>query len=594
MLPAAMRWRWAVLIPISLMTGIVEAGAAAAVFALIKIIGDPAQITRTPVAAKIVSVLPGSTARTQLLIFTGLIAFYYLVKNLLVISAQYLRHKIAGESTATLKSTMFKGYLAAAYPFHLGRNSADLISNTNFCVEMVCNHAMEAAVAAVSELLTATAITVVLLVTAPEVTLVAGSFLLVLLVAVLRLTRRMAEYFGTQRHQLERTSLQTLQEAFGAIKEVKALGREDFFYRSFGEKQLRVLELGYLGKTLETITPQVTETIFVCGALAVVALVTGTGQAGAQGPPLLALFAYAAFRIVPAANRVGWRINQIRSAAPSVESLYDDYLLVAGKDWEQAASERQSAHFRECITFDRVSYTFAQADQSALQDINLAIRYGESIGIVGPTGAGKTTLVDLVIGLLRPTSGQILIDGRDLSGRLTAWKRNIGYVPQSIFLIDDTLRRNIALGIADSEIDESQVQAAIRMAQLERFVTELPMGLDTTVGERGIRLSGGERQRIGIARALYHDPDLLVFDEATSALDLATEDAIAEAIEALHGKKTLLVVAHRLNSVRRCDRLVFISEGRMRACCSYDDLIRDYPEFLRTIRMADRIDPASA
>ena len=594
MLPAAMRWRWAVLIPVSLMTGIVEAGAAAAVFALIKIIGDPAQITRIPVAAKIASVLPGSTERTQLLIFTGLIAFYYLVKNLLVISAQYLRHKIAGESTATLKSTMFKGYLAAAYPFHLGRNSADLISNTNFCVEMVCNHAMEAAVAAVSEMLTATAITVVLLVTAPEVTLVAGSFLLVLLVAVLRLTRRMAEYFGTQRHQLERTSLQTLQEAFGAIKEVKALGREDFFYRSFGEKQLRLLELGYLGKTLETITPQVTETIFVCGALAVVALVTGTGQAGAQGPPLLALFAYAAFRIVPAANRVGWRINQIRSAAPSVESLYDDYLLVAGKDWEQAASERQSAHFRECITFDRVSYTFAQADQSALQDINLAIRYGESIGIVGPTGAGKTTLVDLVIGLLRPTSGRILIDGRDLSGRLTAWKRNIGYVPQSIFLIDDTLRRNIALGISDSEIDESQVQAAIRMAQLERFVTELPMGLDTTVGERGIRLSGGERQRIGIARALYHDPDLLVFDEATSALDLATEDAIAEAIEALHGKKTLMVVAHRLSSVRRCDRLVFISEGRMRACCSYDNLIRDYPEFLRTMRMADRIDPASA
>ena len=391
-----------------------------------------------------------------------------------------------------------------------------------------------------------------------------------------------------------RTSLQTLQEAFGAIKEVKALGREDSFYRSFGEKQLRLLELGYLGKTLETITPQVTETIFVCGALAVVALVTGTGQAGAQGPPLLALFAYAAFRIVPAANRVGWRINQIRSAAPSVESLYDDYLLVAGKDWEQAASERQSAHFRESITFDRVSYTFAQADQSALQDINLAIRYGESIGIVGPTGAGKTTLVDLVIGLLRPTSGRILIDGRDLSGRLTAWKRNIGYVPQSIFLIDDTLRRNIALGIADSEIDESQVQAAIRMAQLERFVTELPMGLDTTVGERGIRLSGGERQRIGIARALYHDPDLLVFDEATSALDLATEDAIAEAIEALHGKKTLLVVAHRLSSVRRCDRLVLISEGRTRACCSYDELIRDYPEFLRTIRVADRIDPASA
>ncbi len=594
MLPPTMRWRWAALIPISLVTGIVEAGAAAAVFALIKIIGDPAQIARVPVASKIAAALPGSTARTQLLVFTGLIAVYYLVKNLLVIGTQYLRHKIAGESTVALKSTMFKGYLAAAYPFHLGRNSADLISNTNFCVDIVCNEAMEAAVAAGAELLTAAAITVMLLIMAPKVTLIAGTFLVVLLILLLRLTRRMADHFGTQRHQLERASLQTLQEALGAIKEIKALGREDFFHRSFGEKQRRVLELGYIGKTLENITPQVTETIFVCGALAVVALVTGTGQAGAQGPPLLALFGYAAFRIVPAANRVGWRVNLVRSASASVESLYDDYLLVAGADWEHAIAQRQSVQFHQDIALDRVSYTFAGADRPALQDVSLTIRCGESIGIVGPTGAGKTTLVDLVVGLLRPSSGRILIDGNDLSGRLSAWKRNIGYVPQSIFLIDDSLRRNIALGIGDSEIDEGRVRAAVRMAQLERFVAELPQGLDTSVGERGVRLSGGERQRVGIARALYHDPDLLVFDEATSALDLATEDAVAEAIEALHGKKTLLVVAHRLSSVRRCDRLVFMSEGRISACGSYDDLLRDHPDFQLMVRAQDRINPVSA
>jgi ATP-binding cassette subfamily C protein len=489
---------------------------------------------------------------------------------------------------------MFKGYLAAAYPFHLGRNSADLISNTNFCVDIVCNEAMEAAVAAGSELLTAAAITVVLLITAPKVTLIAGTFLVVLLAVLLRLTRRLAEHFGTQRHQLERASLQTLQEALGAIKEIKALGREDFFHRSFGEQQRRVLELGYIGKTLENITPPVTETIFVCGALAVVALVTGTGHAGAQGPPLLALFGYAAFRIVPAVNRVGWRVNLVRSASGAVASLYDDYLLVAGMDWEHEVAQRQSVQFHECIALDRVSYTFAGADTPAVQDVSLTIRRGESIGIVGPTGAGKTTLVDLVVGLLRPSSGLILIDGNDLGGRLSAWKRNIGYVPQSIFLIDDSLRHNIALGIGDYEIDENRVLAAVRMAQLERFVAELPQGLDTSVGERGVRLSGGERQRVGIARALYHDPGLLVFDEATSALDHATEAALAEAIEALHGKKTLLVVAHRLSSVRRCDRLVFMSEGRIRACGSYDDLLRDHPEFQRLVRAQDRINPLSA
>ncbi len=591
MLPAAMRWRWAALIPISLVTGIVEAGAAAAVFALIKIIGDPAQIARMPVASKIAAALPGSTSRTRLLVFTALIAVYYLVKNLLVIGAQYLRHKIAGESIAALKSTMFKGYLAAAYPFHLGRNSADLISNTNSCVDIVCNQAMEAAVAAGSELLTAAAITVVLLIMAPKVTLIAGTFLVVLLAVLLRLTRRMAHYFGTQRHQLERASLRTLQEALGAIKEIKALGREDFFHRSFGDKQRRVLELGYIGKTLENITPQVTETIFVCGALAVVALVTGTGQAGAQGPPLLALFGYAAFRIVPAVNRVGWRVNEMRGAAAAVESLYDDFLLVAGADLEHAAAERQTAHLHECIALEHVSYTFAGTDAAVLHDVSLKIGFGESVGVVGPTGAGKTTLVDLVVGLLRPSTGRIMVDGNDLGSRLAAWKRNIGYVPQSIFLIDDSLRRNIALGIGDAEIDEVRVQAAARMAQLERFVAELPQGLDTSVGERGIRLSGGERQRVGIARALYHDPDLIVFDEATSALDLATEAAVSEAIEALHGKKTLLVVAHRLSSVRRCDRLVFMSEGRIAACGSYDELLRDHPEFQRLVRAQDRVSP---
>jgi ABC-type multidrug transport system fused ATPase/permease subunit len=594
MLPASMRWKWAALIPLSLLTGMVEAGAAAGVFALIKIIGNPAQISHMRLTAKIATILPGLTPRGQLLLFTGLLALYYVVKNLLVIGTQYLRHKISGESNAELKSTMLRGYLFAPYPFHLGRNSADLISNTNFCVEMVCTEAMEAAVAAGSELLTAAAITVVLLVMAPKVTLLASGFLLVLLALLLRLTRRMAEYYGTQRHQLERASLQTLQEALGAIKEVKTLGRENFFYTRFREQQFGLVKLGYIAKLLETITPPITETIFVCGALLVIALITGIGQTATQGAPLLGLFAYAAFRVVPAANRVGWRINQVRGAAPSVHRLYQDYILVGAVRSQPDEQEQGRARFHQGIVLDHVSYTFAAAETAAVQDVSLAIEFGESVGIVGPTGAGKTTLVDLVAGLLQPAAGRILIDGEDLSGRLAAWRGDIGYVPQSIFLVDDTLRRNIALGIEKSEIDEDRLRTAVRIAQLERLIAELPQGLDTSVGERGVRLSGGERQRIGIARALYHDPGLLIFDEATSALDNATEAAINEAIEALHGKKTLLVVAHRLSSVRRCDRLVFISEGRVRACGSYDDLLRDYPEFQRMVRAQDRINPFPA
>ncbi len=579
MLPAAMRWRWAILVPLSLVTGTVEAGAAAAVFALIKIIGDPAQINRIPVVATVAAAFPAAVLRTKVLVFTGLVAVYYVFKNLLVIGSQYLRHKITGESSAALKSTIFKSYLRSPYPFHLGRNTADLISKTNFCVEMVCDQAMAAAISAGSELLTASAITVVLLVTAPRITLIAGTLLLLMLAVFLRVTRRMASDLGNERHQLERASLQTQQEALGAIKEIKALGRENLFSGCFDGHQRRVLELGYLGKTLETVTPQITETIFVCGALVVVALVSGTGPAAT--PPLLALFGYAAFRIVPAVNRIGWQVTLVRSAARPIECLYDDYLLVARKDPVQEIVQRQNLQFHDCIELDNVSYIFAGADTAVVQDVSLAIRRGESIGIVGTTGAGKTTLVDLVVGLLEPSSGHILIDGKPLKGQLSGWKQSVGYVPQSIFLLDASLRRNIALGIDDDEIEEHRLRAAVHLAQLDGFVAGLPYGLDTSVGEHGCRLSGGERQRIGIARALYYDPVLLVFDEATSALDHFTEAAVSEAIEALHGKKTLLVVAHRLSSVRRCDRLIFMSHGRIIGSGSYDELLRAHPEFER-------------
>ncbi|MGA9721316.1 MAG: ABC transporter ATP-binding protein [Candidatus Binatus sp.] len=582
MLPGAIRWRWALLAPIAFLRGTLEAIAAGAVFALIKIISDPPAITRLPVVSRVATMLPWHSAQAQIVALTGLVALFYVVKNLFALGMEYFGHKVVGESVVALKSTMMRGYLAMPYPFYLRRNSADLIWNVDAAVNRVCEEGMLPAVAVVSEALSAASIAAVLVYTAPKITLVAGCLLGGGLALLLRLTRAMAHRYGSGKDRLSRGILRDLQQTFGGVKEIKVLGREPFFVGAIEQKLRGILRLGYLAKTLETSAPLFTETLFVGGALVVIGLLSARGAVRTEGLPLLALFSYAAFRIVPSVNRIAWRINQIRGSAHSANNLYDDYLLIAGRERNKAeADDSHAVMLQSAIEFERVSFAYAEAGRPVLYEISLTIRRGESIGVVGPTGAGKSTLADLLVGLLTPSSGRILIDGRDLSDRRFAWKHRIGYVPQSIFLLDDSLTRNIAFGFADAEIDLDRVRAVVRMVQLDQLVATLPAGLDTVVGERGVRFSGGERQRVGIARALYHDPDLLVFDEATSALDQVTEADVTSAIESLQGRKTLLVIAHRLATVKHCDRLIFIADGRIRACGSYDELMRDVDEFRR-------------
>ncbi len=582
MLPGAIRWRWATLAPIAFVRGTLEAVAAGAVFALIKIISDPPSIARLPVVSGIAAMLPWRSVQTQIVALTGLVALFYVFKNLFALGTDYFNHKVVGESVVALKSTMIRGYLAMPYQFYLRRNSADLIWNVDTAVNRVCEDGMSSAVAVMSEILAAASIAAVLLYTAPTITLIAGCLLGGGLALLLRFTRAMAYRYGHGEDELSRGTFRDLQQVFGGIKEIKVLGREELFVGALEQKLRGILKLGYLAKTMAASAPLFTETLFVGGALVVIALLSAKGAVRTEGLPLLALFSYAAFRIVPSVNRIAWRVNEIRAAEPSASNLYDDYLLIAGLERGNAdRDEGQAVTFNTAIEFERVSFAYADVEHPVLHQISFAIHPGESIGVVGLTGAGKSTLADLLVGLLRPSSGRILIDGQDLSDRRFAWKHRVGYVPQSIFLLDDSLTRNIAFGFADAEIDLDRVRAVVRMVQLEQLVATLPAGLGTMVGERGVRLSGGERQRVGIARALYHDPDLLVFDEATSALDQATEAEVTGAIESLQGRKTLFVIAHRLVTVKHCDRLVFIADGRIRASGRYEELMRDVGEFRR-------------
>jgi ABC-type multidrug transport system fused ATPase/permease subunit len=305
----------------------------------------------------------------------------------------------------------------------------------------------------------------------------------------------------------------------------------------------------------------------------VVFLVMRQDLSGGNTVSVLALFAYTGFRVVPSANRIMLNVGFMREAHPWIRNMDDDMRklrLPAPRPYEHDRPLLQAT-----LSCEHVSFGYEGGPPYALDDISFSIQRGQSVGLVGPTGAGKSTLVDVLLGLLPPTSGRVLIDGEPLEGRERAWQRQIGYVSQDVYLLDDTLRRNIAFGIPDAAIDERKLAAAVTLARLDEVVAAQPKMLETVVGENGIRLSGGQRQRVAIARALYHDPPVLFFDEATAALDNQTEREVSEAIANVHGTRTVIAIAHRLSTVKHCDRLIYLRDGKLAGIGTYQELMTD-------------------
>jgi len=565
------RWRWAALIPLALAAAAAEAVGAGAAFGLITILGDPARAAALPVAAWVYPHLPAHDNRSVVLAFTLLVIAFYVARNLLLAGVTWAQERALNASVAELSHRLFAAYLAAPYDFHFRRNSAALIRRVTDGVHSVFRGVLGSLVTIATEALVVAGLVVVLGVTAPGVTLVAVVVVGGLLSVPLMLSRRAAARWGRAVQLIDTAILQTLQQSLGAVKEVKLTGREAFFLGQLGERVPAAARLRLRFLTLGASLRMAVETVFVCGLLLVSLLITLRHEPSGV-LPLLGLYAYAGFRVIPSANRIMLYVTELRYSRAWIHDLCDD---LAALETEPPNADRaaDAIRFSRTLALESVSYTYAGEREPVLLGVDLTIGRGESVGIVGSSGAGKSTLVDVLLGLLTPTAGRITVDGRDIRSALRSWQRHIGYVPQEPFLLDDTLRRNVAFGIADAEIDDRRVESALRLAQLADFVTTLPDRLDTLLGERGTRLSGGQRQRVAIARALYHEPEVLVFDEATSALDSPTERELIAALEALHGVKTLVVIAHRLTTVRRCDRLAVLRDGRVAAIGSYDELL---------------------
>lgn len=481
----------------------------------------------------------------------------YLIKNLYLVFLAYFQAKFVFGIQRVVSQKLFNIYVTQPYNFYLQRNSAQLIRNATTEINHL-SFTINASLLIASEALLIFAIIILLLTIEPIGAFVVIVTLVLAAFAFLKFTKRMVLHWGEERQFHEGMRIQHIQQGLGGIKDLLLLGRSLFFQKEYEKHNVHTTRVTSKQFVMQQLPRLWLEFLAILGLGVLVAIMVLRGNDIQTIFPVLGLFAAAAFRLIPSANRMIASIQVIRYGIPIINTIHGELELKPSK---QIYDQSKSAEFSHSIRVNDLSFSYEAATEKSLNKVNLEIEKGTTVGFIGESGSGKSTLIDIVVGLLEPSAGSVEVDAISISDNITSWQKQIGYVSQSIYLTDDTLTKNIAFGIKNQEIDELAVREAVKSAGLEAFISSLPQGLETMVGERGVRLSGGQRQRIAIARALYHSPDVLVLDEATSALDNQTEEEIMASIYSLHGDKTVLIVAHRLNTVKNCDYIYKLDKG---------------------------------
>lgn len=500
----------------------------------------------------------------------------YIVKNVYLVMEKSYIYRFSYNMQMKLSTRLLSIYMDEPYTFHLNKNIATLqrtLQDDTSRFMQVVLYSMEL----IAELAVCFVLGIYLLTVSKSITIIVLGLLTVCLGTFLLFTRKYSRRLGAQNQGYQGKIIQWMNQSLGGIKEIKILERKDYFtdeYNQYYEKFARGLRIA---RTISIVPKYVMEAVAISGLLVAIVVKLLFGEAEmTYYVSQLTVFAVAAFRLMPSVGRINEHATNALYALPSVDLIYHDLIEVADHIEKLEHEVREDWNLEKGVEVSHVNYRYPDTEEAVIEDASLFIEKGKTVAFVGASGAGKTTMVDIILGLLVPQKGVVMADGINVHEKPKTFHAQVGYIPQVIYLSDDTIRSNIAFGIKEKDIDEQAVRRAVEMAQLSTFIDSLPRGLDTIVGDRGVRLSGGQRQRIGIARALYHDPEILVLDEATSALDNDTESAVMEAVDNLQGTKTMIIIAHRLTTIRNVDKIYEVAGGRV-AEKSKEEVFGEHP-----------------
>ncbi len=557
------KWKIALLLAAVVIGSFLELLGVTIFMPFINIIQEPGEIQRKWYLRMFYELFHFQSAKSFLAALSAAIIVVYVVKNVYLIIEKSYIYRFSYNTQMKLSTRLLNTYMKEPYTFHLNKNIATLqrsLQEDTAKFMQVILYSLEL----VAELAVCFVLVVYLLFVSKSITVIVLGLLVVCVGAFLLLTRKYSRKLGQDNQGYQGKIYQWMNQALGGIKEIKILGREEFFTEEYRKYYIKFAKGLRIARTISILPKYAVEAVAISGLLIGIIVKLLLGEADmAYYIPQLTVFAVAAFRLMPSVGRINEHATNTLYALPSVDLVYHDLVEIEDYIEKQDSEVKEDWNLCRGIEVKNVTYCYPDTDEPVIEDASLSIQKGRTAAFIGASGAGKTTMVDIILGLLTPQKGVVLADDINVHEKPRTFHAQVGYIPQVIYLSDDTIRNNIAFGVKESDIDEQAVRRSMEKAQLTEFVDSLVHGLDTIVGDRGVRLSGGQRQRIGIARALYHDPEILVLDEATSALDNDTEAAVMEAVENLRGMKTMIIIAHRLTTIRNADLIYEVEGGRV-------------------------------